>query len=172
MFINNRHQQSGVGLVEVLVAMLVLAVGVMGFAALQVRAVGATSESLSRTQAMTILRSLGERIRANNTATTYPTLIKAASLTTPNKICAGTTYCTAAEMATYDAYIVETFANENGIKLSMDPCPSLQTGFSRQCIYAAWNKTKPSSGADADLDCVDLTGVYHNKSSCLVLEVY
>ena len=40
------HQQQGVGLVEVMVALLLLAVGVMGFAALQMTAIKATDESL------------------------------------------------------------------------------------------------------------------------------
>lgn len=36
--------QKGVGLIEILVALLVLAIGVLGFVALQYRAVEATSE--------------------------------------------------------------------------------------------------------------------------------
>ena len=58
--------QTGVGLVEVLVAVLLLSVAVLGFSALQVRAVSATDESLVRTKSLTIVRSLAEVMR------TYP----------------------------------------------------------------------------------------------------
>ncbi len=59
-------QQHGVGLVEVLVAVLLLSVAVLGFSALQVRAVSATDESLVRTKSLSIVRNLAEVMR------TYP----------------------------------------------------------------------------------------------------
>lgn len=56
--------QRGVGLVEVLVSVLLLSVAVLGFSALQVRAVGATDESLVRTKSLTVVRNLAEVMRA------------------------------------------------------------------------------------------------------------
>lgn len=56
--------QQGVGLIEVLVAVLLLSVAVLGFSALQMRAITATDESLVRTKSMTIVRSLSEVMRA------------------------------------------------------------------------------------------------------------
>lgn len=57
-------QQIGVGLVEVLVAVLLLSVAVLGFSALQLRAISATDESLIRTQALSVVRNLAEIMRA------------------------------------------------------------------------------------------------------------
>ncbi len=57
------HQQ-GVGLVEVLVAILLLSVAVLGFSALQMRAISATDESLVRTKSLTLVRNLAEVMRA------------------------------------------------------------------------------------------------------------
>ena len=57
-------QQHGVGLVEVLVAVLLLSIAVLGFSALQVRAVSATDESLVRTKSLTLVRNLAEIMRA------------------------------------------------------------------------------------------------------------
>lgn len=57
------HEQ-GVGLVEVLVAVLLLSIAVLGFSALQIRAIGATDESLVRTKSLTIVRNLAEVMRA------------------------------------------------------------------------------------------------------------
>lgn len=60
----NKTTQHGVGLVEVLVAVLLLSVAVLGFSALQVRAVSATDESLVRTKSLTLVRNLAEIMRA------------------------------------------------------------------------------------------------------------
>ncbi len=60
----NRHYQQGVGLVEVMVAVLLLSIAVLGFSALQVRAVGATDESMMRTKSLTLVRNLSEIMRA------------------------------------------------------------------------------------------------------------
>lgn len=57
------HQQ-GVGLIEVLVAVLLLSIAVLGFSALQVQAISATDESLVRTKSLTIIRNLAEVMRA------------------------------------------------------------------------------------------------------------
>lgn len=167
-----KKYQQGVGLVEVLVAMLLLAIGVMGFAALQVKAVGATADSQSRTQAMTVMRGLSERMRANPDAfDTYPALITTGATALPTPVCSGAANtCTPQQMAAYDAYMISNLANQIGIKLSMSACPSLQ--FSRQCIYAAWNDTTPTKGTNTAKDCVDAQGRYNPASSCLVLETY
>lgn len=61
---NKLNSQNGVGLIEVLVAILLLSVAVLGFSALQVRAVSATDESLVRTRSLTIVRNLAEVMRA------------------------------------------------------------------------------------------------------------
>lgn len=60
----NISSQRGVGLVEVLVAVLLLSIAVLGFSALQMRAISATDESLVRTKSMTIVRNMAEIMRA------------------------------------------------------------------------------------------------------------
>ena len=57
------HEQ-GIGLVEVLVAVLLLSVAVLGFSALQMRAISTTDESLVRTKSLTVVRNLAEVMRA------------------------------------------------------------------------------------------------------------
>jgi len=61
---NRLTYQYGVGLIEVLVALLLLSIAVLGFSALQVRAISATDESLVRTKSLTIVRNLAEVMRA------------------------------------------------------------------------------------------------------------
>lgn len=61
---NQLANQRGVGLIEVLVAVLLLSIAVLGFSALQVRAISATDESLVRTKSLTLVRNLAEVMRA------------------------------------------------------------------------------------------------------------
>lgn len=58
------NAQQGIGLAEVLVALLLLSIAVLGFSALQLRAISATDESLVRTKALTLTRNLSEVMRA------------------------------------------------------------------------------------------------------------
>ena len=58
------NNQYGVGLIEVLVAVLLLSVAVLGFSALQINALKATDESLVRTKSLTVVRNLAEVMRA------------------------------------------------------------------------------------------------------------
>ncbi|WP_371319263.1 type IV pilus modification protein PilV [Pseudomonas gingeri] len=60
-----RHHQVGVSLIEVLVAMLVMAIGLLGAAALQLNALRYTDSSTISTQASFIAYDLLDRIRAN-----------------------------------------------------------------------------------------------------------
>ena len=162
-----RFSQRGVGMIEVLVAMLLLAIGVLGYAALQVRAVEATSEALNRSQSMVILRGLAEKIRVNNAAQldtpaipanppTVPLLIPAvngypsairtyssfsSSTTAPTPNCNAAT-CNVTQMAAFDAYQSAKAAFDLGVKVSMADCPSVSSApVKRQCLYAAWDKT-------------------------------
>lgn len=57
--------QSGFSLVEVLVAALVFGVGIVGFAALQLKSVRQIEGTYSRSQAMSIAQDLIERAKAN-----------------------------------------------------------------------------------------------------------
>lgn len=62
-----KRYQQGIGLIEVLVALMLLAIAVLGFTAMQMTAVKATDESLMRTRALTVMRGAAEMMRANPT---------------------------------------------------------------------------------------------------------
>lgn len=55
----------GVGLIEVLVALLIIAIGVLGAVALQSRAVQAGMEAYQRAQALLLVEDMVERIKNN-----------------------------------------------------------------------------------------------------------
>lgn len=76
------NSQKGIGLIEVLVALMLLAIAVLGFTAMQMTAVKATDESLMRTRALTVMRGGAEMMRANAEGiSAFKTAINTATVT-------------------------------------------------------------------------------------------
>ncbi len=63
-----RRRQGGVSLIEVLVAVVVLSIGFVGYAALQMIGVRTNNESMYRSQAIALAESMVERMYANRGA--------------------------------------------------------------------------------------------------------
>jgi len=165
----NNKKQLGVGLVEVLVALLILAISVLGFIALQYRAVEAMSEGENRIYAINIARDLAEKIRINRTALPIYTQTLAApvtSLSTPNCFQG---LCTSTQKARFDVSVIKLSAQRLGMTLNMSDCPEIKNG--RQCIYIAWNDTAATVG-EGVTDCTKDDGSYNSNSTCVVMEVY
>lgn len=64
--ITNNRLVSGFTLLEVLIALLVLSVGLLGLAGLQTRGLATGHNAYLRSQAVLLARDIGERIRANS----------------------------------------------------------------------------------------------------------
>lgn len=101
----NKHQMKGVGLVEVLVALIVISIGMLGIAALYVTAIQAKSTSSSRMKAVNLAYDIADRIRANaNAVANYAQAqTSTTTLTAPSKLCK-TAPCTGPELAAADLY--------------------------------------------------------------------
>lgn len=61
----NFGKQQGIGLIEVLVAAIIMAVGILGYAAMQIHTLGEASNAQYRMQALALAGDLVSRIRAN-----------------------------------------------------------------------------------------------------------
>lgn len=110
-----RRQQRGFNLIEVLVALVVLSLGLLGIAGLQISSVRNTQGSYYRSLATVFMNDLAERVYANTPGVlSYGTYNSGtAGCVVPANICAresttGTApaACTAAQMATYDLFSV------------------------------------------------------------------
>ena len=161
--------QSGVGLVEVLVALLLLSIGVLGYSSLQLRANSAAVEANDRTVAINIARDLAERMRVNRTAfDIYKSAINSKAQTNSCYSNQPTGYqpsCNETQMARFDAFEIHQKAASYGHTVKVDVCK----GSSLNCIYVAWGKTDISSNIDT---CVEKSGAYIPNAQCLVLEAY
>lgn len=173
---SSARREAGFGLVEVLAAVLILAVGVVGFAALQMRAVQTSGDSYYRTQAMSIAQDLAERTRANSTqmatytaTATWPTT--AVDQTALDDCMVGN--CTPEQMAAFDAASVrfnaETLLPQGLVNMQACPASALN------CIFVAWDGLLPTAGTAGQ--CVNDQGIYQNPPAnmplltCVMLEV-
>ncbi|USA46854.1 type IV pilus modification protein PilV [Acinetobacter sp. C26M] len=177
-----KFSQQGVGLVEVLVALVILALGVLGFSALQLRALDAAQEATEQSIAMNTARDLAERIRVNRTAlAAYKTAINTKAADDSKLTCIGTETrnaspatkkidvpkCNPTVMAQHDAAEILKKINAQGQTIIIANC----VGSSLNCIYVAWGKTIITASNISQ--CVDTgTGVYQADTKCLVMEAF
>ena len=100
MFANRSSR--GFTIVEALVALVVLAVGMLGIASLYVTTLRASGSAASRMQAVNLASDLGDRIRANRTAEAAYAGAAAEDATT----CVGDTVnCDDTAMAAHDLFV-------------------------------------------------------------------
>lgn len=95
---NTKRRQAGFSLVEVLVALVIMSVGMLGIAGLYVQSMQAGRTSMFSHHAVTLAGDVADRIRSNPTAgTAYE-----AATGADNSCIAGTVVCTPAQMAAQD----------------------------------------------------------------------
>jgi type IV pilus assembly protein PilV len=101
-----KHSQNGFGLVEALVALVVVSVGMIGIAVLYGQGLGASRTALYRTQAVILASDMADRIRLNRRAgTAYQT---GGAGTNRNCVPPGTATCNATLMAENDLWVWNT----------------------------------------------------------------
>jgi len=96
-----KRRNSGFSMVEVLVALVVLAIGLLGIAALYLNSLQSGRTAIYRTQAITLAADLADRVRMNRTAqAAYGTLFADAEVAVGS--CATTGGCSDADLASTD----------------------------------------------------------------------
>lgn len=96
-----RHRMRGVSIVEALVALVILAVGMLGIAGLFVETLRANRSATSRMMAVNLVNDMADRIRANRAArVAYATTFGATPPTAQG--CVNTNNCTPENLAADD----------------------------------------------------------------------
>lgn len=182
---DTRAGQHGMGMVEVVVSLLLLAVAILGFSAMQMRAVKATDETLIRSDAMVAVRNIAENMRLHPTQTmkikylmaisrygtaASPDAYASAIPNNPRADCAKLD-CTEVQQVEYTAHQAMKLAADNQMMLNAMLCPGNNSELMRICLIASWGQTKPTVGS-GDTDCISELGAYNRGSSCVVLETY
>lgn len=187
-----RSTQAGIGLIEVMVALLLLAVAVLGFSAMQLSAIKATDESLMRTRSMSTIKNLSEGMRilpdssdiykeqVNNiyksskeSDSEYDISTYCKDVDTYNTAASdcSASDCSEAEVVAYNVGTILSSACKKEISLNIEVCPDTSGVNERQCIIAAWHSTKPTTN-DEKYSCTDENGSYKPEASCFIMEAY
>jgi len=164
----HHNVQKGFTLIEVLVTIVVVSIGLLGLAGLQINGLRANMSSETRSKATLLASDIVERMRANLTgvdANAYSNIIvNAANCAVPASLCGNTSAgdavnCTALEMAIFDIWVwgCGTAAADvkgsgvtnllpNGtasVICNNDPCLS----GSPHTVTVNWNELSPTDGA-------------------------
>lgn len=149
--------QRGVTLIESLVAIVVMALGILGILGVQMRTLTDTQTGVRRAQAIRLIEDMGERMKVNPNAlaniNAYVTAF-ADTPTLPN--CASG--CNAAQLATYDVAAWKRIVRENlptgQASIFVPPAESgLATGLGRQLgVMIAWRENERAGTKTDDID--------------------
>lgn len=151
------NAQRGVGLIEVLVALLVLSIGVLGYAGLQLRALDSTDEAQFRTQAVALGTELMERMRSNPLGIYDDPLIWPAG-PLDNNVPGNWNACIDALCGTngvrdwdVNQMAWQAWNNLPQGRMRAEPCPAPSPAM---CITIAWDLTDPAACDPAADSCV------------------
>jgi len=107
---SSERQQTGFSLVEVLIALVIMSVGMLGIAGLYVQSMQAGRTSTFRHHAVTLAGDVADRIRANPTA--GAAYNHAADAAGDNSCVEGGEICSAADMAANDIFLWQAQADD------------------------------------------------------------
>ena len=163
------YRQSGVGMVEILVAVLILSIGVLGFAGMQLKALKSTGNTFGRSQATVLAGDIVSRIAVNpGQLAAYSTGWPITADTSAGKpswweTC-HTATCSGAALAAWDVKQTAWLAGHllpNGTA-RVGKC----VGASTYCVVVAWNKTSVL-GCEAGTATAD----DGSNKDCVVMQV-
>lgn len=151
--------QRGISLIESLVAIVVMALGILGILGVQMRTLSDTSTSVRRAQAIRLIEDLGERMKTNPSALANLNSYVSNFAATPT-VGSCTTGCNQAQLALYDLAVWKRGVRENlplgKASIFLPPAEiDLPAGQARQLgVMIAWreNERDTSTGYKDDID--------------------
>lgn len=167
-------RQKGVGMVEILVALLVLAIGVLGYAGLQLSALKSAETAHLRARATALARDALERMMVNPEASALYQAENSWSGDAPSAgeepenrtQCIGATKtCTSSQVAEWDIQQLTWQAANTMPAGRIMTMPCAMSGATSSCVVIAWGEQ------DID-DCMTSSGIEtEDGSRCVVMEV-
>lgn len=143
---NRRSASTGVGLIEVLIAVLVMAIGLLGIAALQATALRNSQSSLERSQAVIHSYAILDAMRANLPAARSGVYNMAAPVCTAPTAGAGASLA-ANDQANWLRALETSMGTEDAC--GQIQCVAIAGSQSRNCtVTVQWDDTRGSGGED------------------------
>lgn len=149
--------QRGISLIESLVAIVVMALGILGILGVQMRTLSDTSTSVRRAQAIRLIEDLGERMKTNPSALANLNSYVSNFAATPT-VGSCTAGCDQAQLAAYDLAVWKRGVRENlplgKASIFLPPAESaLPAGQARQLgVMIAWRENEVISKAAGNSD--------------------
>jgi type IV pilus assembly protein PilV len=156
-----RPSCAGFTMIEVLIAIFVLAVGLLGLAGLQVTSLKNNTSSYTRSQAQLLAYDMLDRMRSNSQGVAngaYDDLLSVTP-TDPNCITSG---CSVAQIAEYDAYewselVAQTLPTGTGLVEGNGPGSIFTITVMWDDEHTGASGTNCSGDSAADLTCFSLS---------------
>jgi type IV pilus assembly protein PilV len=136
-------RRSGFTLIEVLIALAILAVGLLGGVALLIDGLRAGRSALLQTNAALLATDLADRIRANRAGGAAYELSEGDAVAAPAKACAAIAECSSVDVAQRDLYAWQQSVLEQlpGGSTSVGVEPVAETGAHLFRIVIRWAET-------------------------------
>jgi len=149
----HKTSSRGFTLVEVLIALVVLAIGMLGIAGLLLNGLQSSRIALLRTQAVMLASDIGDRIRANRTGGASYALASGTTLSTPTKMCTTAGQCNTSEVAAVDLYAWQqsVLAALPGATTEITVAPVGALSANTYTITISWTQSGDSSAAGLTL---------------------
>ena len=173
-----RRGQRGVSLIEVLVGLVIIAIGLLGLMGMQARALSMQKDSFDRNAAAELISQLGERMRANHLGfmdNRYASsLLPTGTIGTATN-CVAATPCTPATLAQSDLVnwqrnLRARLPDAGAVVAPTGPTgATVGAGATSMRVTVIWREVNTNSGADAACTAVSVTDVQYR---CLAAEVF
>lgn len=148
----NRQFQSGLTMIEILIAIFIMAVGLLGTATLQMRAVQDTGNSNLRSMAIYLANDMADRIRSNQVGREGGFLDDMSGAAAFAE-CMNTTGCSPEDMANHDK--ATWLENVQNILPGSDAW--IERDENIYTVYIEWDERVKQSGASMDKGSITLT---------------
>lgn len=181
----NSNEQ-GVGLIEVLVALFLLAIAVLGYGALHINSVKLMDNANKTTHALLAFQNLTEQVRQTPEVLpvyqqVFANLSNTSIQTAPSFGCGllanqSASFCNATQLAQVNAHLLWQQLHDVGINIGLMNCGQLTlVSVNSNCVVMAWGDTNPIVGNDATQDCLFALSAnraeFHQQANCLMLAV-
>jgi type IV pilus assembly protein PilV len=139
-------RSNGFTLLEVLISIIIISIGLLGMAGLQVTTLRNNNSSSMRTQATFLAEDMAERMRSNTVGVTAGNYA-----TSPSCSCSIATGCTALDLAAYDlcdwGNSLDVASSNSGLPLGTGSVTSLPNGIFR--IRVTWDDDRDGVADDS-----------------------
>lgn len=177
---NTLHFQQGFTLLEAMISFVILALGLLGVAAMQANAKRSSYDAMQRAIAISVANDIVERMKINKTdaiAGNYNGSYDGASLTVPSVDC-NSANCTDGELRTFDLYewqknLTGTFASSGMGLTDAVGCVSVVGGV--QTVVISWQARTDATDSASAYDSNHLSqncGSSGNRRRMIVMDSY